>query len=296
MIRENRAPLSVEFDQKAGHLNLTAAQKQEFQRILAKSFLCIPHPSFRHPKQMEAILQQSVEVIPATPLDRDGERTLFLQMNYARYRVQDIRRQMLKERRWRKRDIVEILKWNQAQQTAQDKIVASNMGLVLSMAKRIRCDGIEFTELISEGSMALLRAVGGYDCDRGFKFSTYACKVILRKYSRVVKKQYAYQKVFPVAYDPQRETGDAPGRNHDRNLEDWTQEVQYVLRENLAELSQIEQSVIRLRFSLDHSVSGAMTLKQVGEKLGLTKERIRQIQLKALAKLREATEERMVAV
>jgi RNA polymerase sigma factor (sigma-70 family) len=69
-----------------------------------------------------------------------------------------------------------------------------------------------------------------------------------------------------------------------------------VLRENLAELSPIEQSVIRLRFSLDRNVSGAMTLKQVGEKLGLTKERIRQIQLKALAKLREATEERMVAV
>jgi RNA polymerase primary sigma factor len=287
---------SIDFEKKWAHLDLTTHQKQELKRILTQPFSCINNPLFSLSERMEAIMQQTVEAIPATPLDSAAERTLFLQMNYARHRILEIRQTLRKSSRWSRRAVNELLRWNQAQQTSRDKIIASNMGLVLSMAKRIKCDGVEFTELVSEGSMALLRAVSGYNCQRGFKFSTYACKVILRKYSRVVKKQYNYQKVFPVPYDPQRESGNVIEQKRDRNVEDWTQEVQHVLRQNLADLTPIEQSVIRLRFSLDHAADGAMTLKQVGTKLGLTKERIRQIQLKALAKLKEATELRMVAV
>ena len=70
-------------------------------------------------------------------------------------------------------------------------------------------------------------------------------------------------------------------------------EVHTLLRDNLADLSQIEQSVVDLRFSLLHGQHKPLTLKQVGSKLGLTKERIRQIQNKALAKLRIAAEERL---
>ena len=62
---------------------------------------------------------------------------------------------------------------------------------------------------------------------------------------------------------------------------------------NLADLSGIEQSVVEMRFSLDQSHQSPLTLKQVGAKLGLTKERIRQIQNKALAKLRVTAEEHM---
>jgi RNA polymerase primary sigma factor len=296
MAKNDPMKSSVDFEKKWTHLDLTAVQKQELKRILTQTLPCINNPLFSLSERMEAVMRQTVEVIPATPLDSAAERTLFLQMNYARHRILEIREALRKSSRWSRRAVTELLRWSQAQQASRDKIVATNMGLVLSMAKRIKCDGVEFTELVSEGSMALLRAVSGYNCQRGFKFSTYACKVILRKYSRIVKKQYNYQKVFPVPYDPQREMSHTIEQKRDRNVEDWTQEVQHVLRQNLADLSPIEQSVIRLRFSLDHASDGAMTLKQVGYKLGLTKERIRQIQLKALAKLREATELRMVAV
>ena len=71
-------------------------------------------------------------------------------------------------------------------------------------------------------------------------------------------------------------------------------EVQTIIKSNLAELSDIELSVVQMRFSLRDDQLAPMTLKQVGARLGLTKERIRQIQNQALAKLRVVAEERLV--
>ena len=68
-----------------------------------------------------------------------------------------------------------------------------------------------------------------------------------------------------------------------------------IINQNLAKLTDIEQSVVSLRFSFDSRQQEPLTLKQVGEKLGLTKERIRQIQNKAIDKLRVVAQERMVS-
>ena len=154
---------------------------------------------------------------------------------------------------------------------------------------------MEFTELVSEGSMVLLRAAEKFDCGRGFRFSTYACQSILRSFSRLAKKSYRYRSLFSVQWDPALEKDDHldSKRNETRDL--WVSEIRTVMCDNLAGLSGVERSVVEMRFSMTPGHADALTLKQVGKKLGLSKERIRQIQNNALAKLRIAMEERVVA-
>jgi RNA polymerase primary sigma factor len=291
---KTQSPTNIE--RIASRLGLTAAQKQELQKILTQPVHFIRNSLFSCPKQMQTLLQQSVEAVADTLLDGEKERVLFLQMNYALYRLQITRRKLIARVRPSSPEIQELLKWNQIQQIARDKIIAANMGLILSMAKHVQSNGMEFTDLVSEGSIAMLQAVKGYDCERGYKFSTYACRVILRRYWRVVKKHYTYSKIFSVSFDPARESFDRFEYSRGSGLDDMTHEVRYILNNNLADLSPTEQSVINLRFFPVRNAKSRMTLKQVGQKLGLTKERIRQIQLQALAKLREIAEQRMASV
>lgn len=291
-----KTSLEMKCEQMASRFNLTCTQKKTLRELLCRPVHFASHPLFDSPKPMQAILQTPVEVLAGATLDPQAEQTLFLQMNYALFRLSKLRQVLLARNCRSQNRLQEVFDWHQIYQNARDKIIAHNMGLVLSMAKRVQCHGVDFTDLISEGSMALLRAARGYDCKQGFKFSSYACKIILRRHYRTVQKEYAYAKVFPVAFDPDQEIGDGTEYKRDRHLEDQVHEIRHVLEQNLAELTPIEQSVIQLRFFAEQNTSRKMTLQQVGEKLGLTKERIRQIQLTALAKLREVSEQRSVAV
>jgi RNA polymerase primary sigma factor len=75
-------------------------------------------------------------------------------------------------------------------------------------------------------------------------------------------------------------------------------ELRSILTENLADLSDVEKKVIQARFALDAEdpeQARAMTLEQVGEIIGVTKERVRQIQNKALEKLRQTLEDGILA-
>ena len=261
--------------------------------ILAEPISYIPHSLVRQPAAMRETLAHDVLIMPGTSLKGDEERTLFLQLNYARHLMCQLRRSLLGQTRWPKKSLLQLLHWSQFQLEIRSKIVTANMGLVLAMAKRSDFPGIEFTDLVSEGSMALLRATEKFDCERGFKFSTYACRAIFKGFSRTAKQNYRYRNRFPTQWDVTFEKDDQLERARNEQRDDWVDEVRTIFRRNLADLSDIEQSVVKMRFSLDDIQDEPLTLKQVGDKLGLTKERIRQIQNKALAKIRETAHERM---
>ena len=280
-------------NKKIASLALTAKEKATLAELMAEPIAYIPADSFGRISIMTSVMEEDIAVMQGVTLEVNEERTLFMQFNYARHRLCQIRRKLLRQKVWRKVMVKHILNWYQKQLDLRSKIVTANMGLVLAMAQRVEYPGVEFTDLISEGSMALLRSTEKFDCSRGIKFSTYACRAIFKAFSRAAKRCYQYRSRYPAQLDMSLEKSDYLSIKREETREDWVEEVRDIVDQNRADLSDIERSVVNMRFSLDDVERKPMTLKEVGAELGLTKERIRQIQNKALSKLRCVAEERM---
>ncbi len=284
-----------------------------------------PDTSWYHPVMENlSVATRSGKGPGAVLLTAAEERTLFLQFNYCRFRVVKVKEQV-------SRDGItaaqarELLEWHRRAEELRDQIAQTNLALVLAMAKRTRMSEVDFADLVSEGNMALLRAVDKFDVSRGFKFSTYACRAILKAFSRSGVKLSRYRQLFPTDFDPKLERSDYMERKREDHEDDCVDEIRDIIRDNRAELSQIEQEVIEHRFGLSPAAvaarkaaesdaaappggrsgkesarpapSGgkkepnALTLEQVGRIIGVTKERVRQIQNKALEKIRHTLED-----
>lgn len=222
-------------------------------------------------------------------LTTEQEQRLFLRYNYARYRAAILVRKFAGKRLTAKATS-ELLWWHGQAMTTRCEIVQANLPLVLAMVKRTRLGNIDYAELVSEGNMALLRSVHKFDCGRGFKFSTYACRAILKSFSRVAMKTSRYRGRFPTEFDPSLEKSNYIEHCRAQHKADCVDELRGIIRQNSAELNEVEVKVIRARFALGAPVDaggpGPQTLEQVGLLIGVTKERVRQIQNRALAKLR----------
>ncbi|MBN1766838.1 MAG: sigma-70 family RNA polymerase sigma factor [Sedimentisphaerales bacterium] len=286
--------ISQKVQAKIDSMPLSAVQKKNVEEIMAKPVTYIANKKFARPSVMKNILDHEVMVLPGTPLEAEDEQVLFLQMNYRRYLISQRRGRLLKRGRWNLQEILELEDCYNLQMKCRSNIVTHNMGLVLAMAKRSNFPGVEFTDLVSEGSMALLRATEKFDCERGFKFSTYACQAILKSFARPVKQYCRYRKYFPVQWDTTMDKDVYQEDSLEDSRREWIEALLTIMNKNLAGLSDVEKNVVDMRFSLNDHGQKMLTLEKTGEKLGLSKERIRQIQNQALSKLRSATWERMV--
>src|SRR5690606_39220804 len=138
---------------------------------------------------------------------------------------------------------------------------------------------------------ALLRSVEKFNVERGFKFSTYACRAILKAFSRTAQKASRYRTRFPVEFEPDLEKSDWAEQKRDMVEEDGVDELKAIVERNLADLSSVEETVIKRRFNWEQEDDAPLTLEEVGKIIGVTKERVRQIQNKALAKIRQVMED-----
>src|SRR5207237_1973187 len=102
----------------------------------------------------------------------------------------------------------QIVEWHRRFEHYREYLVRTNLALVLAMAKRTRLGDVDFAEIVSEGNMALIRAVDKFNVDRGFKFSTYACRAILKGFSRCAMKHSKHRIRFPVEFDADMEKSD----------------------------------------------------------------------------------------
>lgn len=214
-------------------------------------------------------------------LKPEQERELFLRYDYAK-RAYSIERGRTIKNSGKANGELEM--WLERVMKTRKDLVSANLALVLAMAKRARIPDVEFSELVSEGNFALLRAVNKFDVSRGFKFSTYACRAILKAYNRIYRKTENHKKRFPCQFDPKLEKSDESSRRNEEDYRDVKCRLDDCLENGV--LNNIEAVIIQERFGLGDG--RAKTLIEVGKIVGLTNERVRQIQRDALSKLRIA--------
>ncbi len=218
-------------------------------------------------------------------LTREQEYHLFRKMNYLKCKASKLRDQ-LDPSDPRVAMMDEIDRLYQDAVSVKNQIVQANLRLVVSIAKRHMNSSDDFFSLVSDGNMSLFRAVEKFDYSRGNKFSTYASWAIMKNFARSIPSEFKHKDRF-------RTTGEEVFMAHeDTRVDHFAEEIaqkQRVTQINriLNKLDHREQQIIIRRFGLDHN-NEPLTLKEVGAELGVTKERIRQIEARALNKLREA--------
>lgn len=167
----------------------------------------------------------------------------------------------------------------------RNRIARGNLRLVTSIAKRHVGPMLDMPEVISDGNLSLLRAIEKFDYARGNRFSTYASWAIMRNYARTIpEERYQIARYTADAEATLAATADL----HPESRPDWRMGgVREAVEQVLDLLTAKERTILTARFGLTDD-GEPHTLEQMGRSFGVTKERIRQIEKRALIKLREA--------
>lgn len=235
----------------------------------------------------EHLLPEYLQTLKDTPvLNRDRERRLFRRYNYLKY-LASTTRAGIKPTLVSSQRLKEIEDYLAEAETIRKIIVEANLRLVVSIASRHVTSGVSFPELVSKGNFALIKTVEEFDYKKGFRFSKRASLNIAKEYARVSGKstQLSRKRAASLA-DIQRDlraTATADIATIERARLSLTQVIKN-------ELNEREQYIILNHFGLTGSPikKKTKTLKQIGQELDLTKERVRQIELLALQKLRQS--------
>lgn len=293
----------------AGTTRIPAGLRARAEAILAQPYPYMDSPLFKQRGVEKELFAEAIPELPKTdwyqPTREDvlnentaapqlmkpaEEQLMFRRFNYCKHKLGKLQKKIQKEG-LTKEGAEELVMWHDRFEHFREYLTRTNLALVLAMAKRTRLGDIDFAEVVSEGNMALLRAVDKFNVDRGFKFSTYACRAILKAFSRTALKHSRHRTRFPVEFEPDLEKSDWSDRRRDAIEEDCIDELKQIVDRNLADLSQVEQTVIKRRFNWQQADETPLTLEEVGQIIGVTKERVRQIQNKALMKIRQVMEE-----
>jgi RNA polymerase primary sigma factor len=223
-------------------------------------------------------------------LSREQERHLFRKMNYLKYKAHQMRA-ALDPAHCRTADLDSIERLQAEALAVKNQIIRSNLRLVVSIAKKRVGPANNFFELVSDGNMSLIRAVEKFDANRGFKFSTYASWAIMKNFSRSIPEENQRRERFMTGHDALFESA-ADNRSDVFERESGHRRNQEIVQGMLGRLNERERRILTSRYG----IGGAdeQTLEQLGRELGVTKERVRQIESRAQEKLRKiAIEERI---
>jgi len=185
-------------------------------------------------------------------------------------------------------DLVRAAGLMKAAQWHRDLMVQSNMRLVVSIVKKLPVPQVWHDELVSDGIVALLRAVDKFDPSRGYRFCTYATPVIRRECFQQIqarteeRSRYTQSQALPMLAS----THVGIDSNSDRaHWIAWRGRLETLMDK----LTRREQLIIRSRYCLG-AHRNVKTLQRLAAALKISKERVRQLEYSALAKLRAAAE------
>ncbi|HOQ85720.1 MAG TPA: sigma-70 family RNA polymerase sigma factor [Phycisphaerae bacterium] len=176
--------------------------------------------------------------------------------------------------------------WEERWQKLRSYLVETNMGLAYSVVHRVGSRKVNEDDLLSDALLGLTRAVDQFNPYKGYRFSTYACTVIARDLMRRCKRETSYRKLFPVQHEVKLER---PTTRTDTGTELYLERLQRVLDGNVGNLTELESRILAQRFPEDPD--SRLTFLEIGASVGLSKERVRQIQNIALDKLRKVLSE-----
>ncbi len=239
-----------------------------------------PADQLRTPRDLPPYLRD----LYRTPLLSPArERALFLAFNFHKGQFVAARRRLDPELA-SARDLA-VLEAHLAAATAvKNDILRANLRLVVSVARRhvrpTTRPGVTLMDLVSEGNLTLMRAVEGFDLHKGFRFSTYATLALMKGFARAVPLLAGSGR--RTVSDVDALSGLADGRGDplaDRHLD--RDHVSHLLDR----LDDRERQVLRARYGLGGAPASC---EQVGRLLGLSEQRVRQIERAALAQLRTA--------
>ena len=224
-------------------------------------------------------------------LTREQEAYYFRKMNYLKFKAAQLQ-QEIDPRRPKTKQLDQLEELINDAIAVKNFLIRSNLRLVVSIAKRHMKPSVNFFEMVSDGNMSLMRAIEKFDYTKGNKFSTYATWAIMKNYARSIP---AENKVLDRFRTGSEEVFHFSEDERGSQFEDESTNARQhqVIMSILEHLDDREKSIILHRYGLEKGTEPE-TLEQVGSRFGVTKERIRQIEARAMQKIRKiATEERL---
>ena len=278
------------------------------EQLLAMEIEFIDNSIFRNQKSREAILQspallcqdtdaaETAGELPAhlarlcdtSLLTADQERELFKLMNCLKCEANKLRSRLDADQP-QEALVCEIEELLERAKAIRDHIIQANMRLVISIVKKFVAPEFGFDELLSDGIVILMNAVEKFDFDRGFRFSTYAYRSISRNaYRRVMDRKKEHARFAAVAEESIEGSIEDSGT---ASMDERTWErLRKMLATFMGSLDKRERMIVRARYALGQHRT-IQTFQSIADKLGVSKERVRQLEQRAVGKLQKMAQE-----
>ncbi len=232
------------------------------------------------PRNLPGHLARLCEARVLTP---EQEQDLFRRMNYLKYRA-NMLRSRLNPHAPDQEIMVKVERFLAAAQAIRDEIIRANMRLAISVVKKFVTPQNSFDELLSDGIYSLMQAVDKFDFDRGFRFSTYAYRAIARNAYRAIIKKQRESSRFGTEVDESNLDDSSAVSESSMDVRTWTR-LRGLLSQIMDRLDRRERLIVRCRYALGGHRK-VKTFQTIADRLGVSKERVRQLEQRAMSKLR----------